>query len=338
MKFIHLADVHLGDNFNLNETLAKKVRSYSKKSLKKIFNANKDVDFALIAGDLFERSYFSSRDFKELFEIFEDFSKDIYYVSGNHDYFDDFTRIFLKNAPSNLHVFGSETMEMFESQNIRVYGISYGDRIFDKKISLNIDLDDDFFNIFLIHSDYNINNSRYFNLNKADIQKLSFDYIALGHIHKRNSILKAYYPGSIEPHDFTDVYEYGYIRYEDGRANFIDSSILKFWNFDLNMKDFSSLEELALYINKKISKDKKNLIRITIKTEDPIDTRKLKEEIKAYYLDIRQEEDLSYQNLVTLYPNSLVEKFYQKFEGKDDAIHKLARDLGLEAIFRSKYD
>lgn len=171
MKFIHLADAHLADSFNFDNKLSKTIREASWKSLTNILSANKDVDFALIAGDLFERSYFTAKDFKRLFEIFEDFSKDIYYVAGNHDYIDNYSKIFLRNSPLNFHVFGSDALEMFEKNDLRVYGISYDDRSFSKKIDLNIKLDSNYFNILLIHGDLDRKASSYFNLDSKLIKK-----------------------------------------------------------------------------------------------------------------------------------------------------------------------
>ncbi|MDU0894293.1 MAG: hypothetical protein E7A85_03355 [Anaerococcus sp.] len=81
MKFIHLADAHLADKSSFDNDLGTIIRKKSWESFENIFKSNQDIDFALIAGDLFERLYFSSKDFDRLFKIFEEFGKDIYYVN-----------------------------------------------------------------------------------------------------------------------------------------------------------------------------------------------------------------------------------------------------------------
>lgn len=337
MKFIHLADVHLADSYNFDKILSKKIREASWQSLSNILNSNKDVDFALIAGDLFERSYFTASDFKRLFSIFEDFSKDIYYVSGNHDYFDSYNSIFLENSPENFHVFGSENLEVFEKDKLRVYGISYKDRIFSKDLDLAIKLDDEFFNIFLIHGDVDRDKSNYFSLNSQIIRDKSFDYIAMGHIHKAHSIDGIYYPGSVEPHDFTDIYDYGYIRYDDGKVSFIDSSILKFYDMSVNFRDFDNEDDLLNFINQKLL-DKKNIVRLEISSDKEIDERFIRNNIDAIYkeIHIKNERDLS--DMVRLFPNSLLSLYSQKFDNSSGEIEKLALDIGLDAILRSKDD
>lgn len=57
MRFIHLADVHLADNSTFDNSLGHIIRENTWKSFEQIFINNKDTDFALIAGDLFERSF-----------------------------------------------------------------------------------------------------------------------------------------------------------------------------------------------------------------------------------------------------------------------------------------
>lgn len=337
MKFIHLADVHLADSFNFDKTLSKKIREASRQSLSNILKSNKDVDFALIAGDLFERTYFTASDFKRLFKIFEDFSKDIYYVSGNHDYFDSYNSLFLDNSPENFHVFGSENLEVFEKDKLRVYGISYKDRIFSKDLDLAIKLDNEFFNIFLIHGDVDREESNYFSLNSKIMIETNFDYIAMGHIHKAHCKNNIYYPGSVEPHDFTDIYDYGYIRYDDGKVNFVDSSILKFYDFKLDFRDFDNEEDLLSYINHKF-KNKNNIARIEILSDKDIDQKFIRNNIDAIYkeIHIKEKKDLSY--MVRLFPNSLLSLYAKKFDNPKNEIENLALEIGLDAILRSKDD
>lgn len=338
MKFIHLADAHLSDTFNFDRNISAKIRKASWMSFEKALRDNRDVDFALIAGDLFERSYFSSNDFSRLFKIIKNFGKDVYYVSGNHDYFDEFNSLFLKEAPDNFHIFGSKELEMFEKNRLRVYGISYEDRVFKKKVNLNINLDDEFFNIFLIHGDVDRPTSNYFNLSSRDENIDSFDYIAMGHIHKKAKYANIYYSGSLEPHDFSDVYDYGYLRYDDGKITFIDSSSLKFYDFKINFEDFENEEDLIEYVNRNLRIDKDNFVRIKVLTIKNIDKKLIKRSIDASYVEVSLVEDVNLDKLVSLFPNSLLSMYADKFLGKDDEESLLARRLGLEAILRSRDD
>mgnify|MGYP002713760369 FL=1 len=335
MKFIHLADAHLSDKSNFDNSLGSVIRKKSWESFENIFNENKDVDFALIAGDLFERLYFSSKDFDKLFKIFDNFGKDIYYVTGNHDYFDSYNTIFLNNKPNNLHIFTEENLSLFEKDNMRVYGLSYKDRIYKNDFPYDLKLDKKFFNILLVHGDISPSPTNYLDLDPAILQEIGFDYVALGHIHKAANIYNIYYSGSTEPHDFSDIYDYGYIRYDDGEISQVDSSLMKFIDLDIYPNEYNNMEEILKYINDSLS-DKLNFLRLNLKEKSDLDTRILKKKINADYLEIREDFRENANIAINLYPNSLLSKFSKSFEGKDDEISKLAYELGLEAILRSK--
>ena len=104
MKFVHISDIHLSDKLDFDSSNSKLIRKIKWDSFEKILKKNKDKDFLLISGDLFERDFFSLKDYKKLFEIFENFSKDIYYLCGNHDYIDSKNEIFFSDKPKNLQV------------------------------------------------------------------------------------------------------------------------------------------------------------------------------------------------------------------------------------------
>ncbi len=333
MRFIHLADAHLADNSTFSDDLGSFIRKNTWQSFENIFATNKDVDFALIAGDLFERSYFSSKDFARLFAIFEDFSKDIYYVTGNHDYFDSYNKIFLNQKPNNLHIFTSESLSMFEDKKIRVYGLSYKDRIYDRDFPYDISLDRDYFNILLAHADISDSPTNYLDLDKDRISKIGFDYVGLGHIHKARSYKNIHYPSSIEPRSFADTEDFGYILYDDGKLSHINSNLMEFKTFDLSYDDFADDKALIDYVNKKLT-DKKNIVRLNIMSRDPINSKNIQNQLRADFSFVEIDQGLD--NLSMLYPNTLLSKFEESLVDKDDEISKLALKLGKDAILRSK--
>lgn len=335
MKFIHLADAHLADKSSFDNDLGTIIRKKSWESFENIFKSNQDIDFALIAGDLFERLYFSSKDFDRLFKIFEEFEKDIYYVTGNHDYFDSYNTFFLNNKPNNLHVFTEENLSLFEKDNVRVYGLSYKDRIYKDDFPYDLKLDDRYFNILLAHADLSPNSSNYLDLDPNKLNYIGFDYVALGHIHKASNIYNIYYPASIEPHDFSDKYDYGYIYYDDGEINQIDSSLMKFIDLDIYPSTFDSYDDILAYVNESLS-NKINFVRINIKEKSDINLSILNKKISAAYVEIKKDYNENISESTYLYPNSLLSKFDQKFEGKNDDISNLARQIGIDAILRSK--
>ena len=337
MKFIHLADCHLGDRFDFKSGLSNKIRENNKKSLENILRNNKDVDFLLIAGDLYERTLFTLRDYKGLFDLVEDFGKDVFYVAGNHDYIGDGNEAILKIKPANLHIFTKDSLEYFEINSTRIYGLSYRDRIFNKDFLYDVDLDSDYFNILLAHASINDPESPYLNFNLNKLKKIGFDYVALGHIHKWEDFgNNIYYAGAVEPSDFSDSYDYGYLIYDQGEISHFDSSIMKFYNLKLSFDDFKDESDLISYINSQLRSNKENYLRLTLKGE--VNIKRIKEGIRSDHIEIKMTEGDSLYNLVNLYPNSLLEKYRKKFPEELSVIEKRTLELGLDAIYRSRDD
>lgn len=337
MKFIHLADCHLGDRFAFQSEFSNKIRENNKKSLENILKNNKDVDFVLIAGDLYERSLFTLNDYKKLFKLIEDFGRDVFYVTGNHDYIGLDNKDILKLKPCNLYIFSHKELEYYEINSTRIYGLSYDDRIFNEEFSYDIKLDDDCFNILLAHGTINNPKSTYLDLNLEKLKKIGFDYVALGHIHKREDFgSNIYYSGSIEPSDFSDVYDYGYIFYDEGEITHYDTSIMKFHDLKLSIDDFKDENDLISFINSKLKTNKENYLRISF--DKQVNINKFRKDINADYIQIRVDEKESLYDLIDFYPNSLLEKYRKKFPDELDEVHARALELGLDAIYRSKDD
>ena len=333
MKFIHLADCHLADDFDFDVSNGDTIRTYNKKSFYSILKENKDVDFLMISGDLYERDYFTLSDYYDLFDKIEEFGKDIFYIGGNHDYIDSKNKAILKNRPDNLHLFPTDDWQYFEFGNTRIYGRSYAVRIINYEFDYDISLDKDYFNILLAHGDINTKNSSYLNMDIGKLKNMGFDYVGLGHIHKRENFgNNIYYSGSIEPHDFSDIYDYGYILYEDGHIYEKNSSFMKFYDIKIESDDFNSDDEIVDYMNS-ILGQKYNFLRLTL---DKNLDKKYIGMIRADYIDLKIEEKTDIESLVQLFPNSLLEKYSNKFGENLDYIEKRALEIGLDAIYRSR--
>ena len=335
MKFIHLADSHLASFFSYEESISNLIREKTWDSFENIFKLNRDVDFALIAGDLFERNYFTSADFSRLYKIFAEFSKDIYYVTGNHDYFDAYNTIFLNNKPNNLHIFTDDKLSMYEKGSVRIYGLSYKDRINNYVFPDEINLDDKYFNILIAHANVYPNPSNYLDLNPQLLENIGFSYVGLGHIHKPGHLNNSYYPGSIEPFDFSDIGDRGYILYDNGKILRVDSSLLRFYDFTINESEFSNENEIVNWITNKLD-NKINFVRIKLNFDNKLDIDYIKENIPANYIEVSMIQNPIKENVFNLYPNSLLTKYRDKLLDTDDEIKKRALELGIDAILRTK--
>ncbi len=86
MKFAHLADIHLGyEQYNQPWRADDFARSFRVAAMKAI---DADVDFAIVAGDLFHRSVPNPktlRDAIEVLAVFKEHDVPVFAVEGNHD-------------------------------------------------------------------------------------------------------------------------------------------------------------------------------------------------------------------------------------------------------------
>ncbi|MCI5840242.1 MAG: DNA repair exonuclease [Peptoniphilaceae bacterium] len=329
MKFIHLSDVHLSTSLEVDFKINDYIRKTLWSSFEEIMMENRNSDFALIAGDLYEKNNFYKKDYDKLFNIISNFEKPVYYVNGNHDFIDENFRMYFNDKPNNLYLFQSDKLKYYEIENVRIYGLSYFDRNINREIDYDIDLDRNYYNILLLHADVS-SNSNYLKVNTKELSKLNFDYVALGHIHKRenfgNNII---YSGSIEPMSFKNSGKFGYYKVENSNIKFINSQKIFFENEIINTEKISE-EEFFSNINEKYNEN--TILRLKLKGKKQnfkIDYNKFNQK----YVEVEEDYDeYNYDYLSNRYPNSILSKFINRMEGKN----KQALDIGIEAILRSK--
>lgn len=213
MKFIHIADVHLGAIPDSTMPWGVEREQEIWTSLQNIINVCNEerVDLLLIAGDLFHRQPLV-RELKELNYIFSRLeTAKVVIMAGNHDHIGARSNYPGFEWNDRVHFFLKDTMEVLEfpEHNTEVYGFSYHTRditepLYDKiKPEKNGRI-----HILLAHG----GDEKDIPFNRKKLSDSGFDYIALGHIHKPEIISdKMAYSGSLEPLDKNETGERGYI-------------------------------------------------------------------------------------------------------------------------------
>ncbi|OLR64085.1 serine/threonine protein phosphatase [Peptoniphilus porci] len=240
-------------------------------------------------------------------------------VFGNHDYLSK-DNLFLKvDLPENLYIFNSE-LDFYELKdlNTRIYGISYDSYKFKKDFS-DVKLDKNFINIGLFHSD--LKDERYMPLDEKFLRE--FNYVALGHIHKRVKVFNnAYYSGSLIPLSFKDEGERGIIFLDDEKKTieFKNFSRREFINLEIKIDKDMTFSEILKKVQGKISTE--NLYRITLKgvshNKREIESFLL-ENLSAFYFElineITEERNLDFEikdkyilDLLGTFSNSDIER------------------------------
>lgn len=214
MKFIHIADVHLGAAPDAGKSWSEQRSREIWEGLDHIFEVAKtqQVDFIFIAGDLFHRQPLL-RELKELNYKFAALSPiHVVMIAGNHDYLKADSRYRTFEWSANVTFFKSQKMECmyFKRQNTYIYGLSYENYEIETPLYDNVrPVRQDGCHILLAHG----GDSTHSPMNFNGIVQAGFDYAALGHIHKPQIFLDGLmaYAGALQPIDKNDTGEHGYI-------------------------------------------------------------------------------------------------------------------------------
>ncbi len=190
-KILHTADIHLGSN----RTGVIGGKAEIENTFLKIINLCKSqaVDFLLIAGDLFESPFVSPDLAERVISALGQIPDTIVAISpGNHDCAYPGSVYLKYDFPANVVVFTSflEYID-FPEKNVRLWGAGFTDRFEKLSLLQSTDaLSTDKLNLCVLHGEIVAEStpSPYNPIYPSAIQKSGFDYLALGHIHKRSEI------------------------------------------------------------------------------------------------------------------------------------------------------
>lgn len=217
MKFIHIADIHLGAAPDAGT-------AYSEERPQELWDTfagviarceQEQTDLLLIAGDLFHRQPLL-RELKEVNYLFSTLTHTkVVLIAGNHDYIrrDSYYPAFQWN--DNVYPLFGERLEvvLLEELDTAVYGFSYHEREIKEPRYDNVRAAGAAgYEILLAHG----GDEKHIPFSRETFAKSGFDYIALGHIHKPQTVIaeKALYAGALEPTDKNDTGHHGFIRGE----------------------------------------------------------------------------------------------------------------------------
>lgn len=266
VSFIHVADLHLDSPFkgliHLSDEWFEAVQNSTFQAFEQIVSQaiKNAVDFVVIAGDLYdvsERSIRAQTFLREQFKRLNTAQINVYIIYGNHDFID--RQYLYIDMPENVHIF-DETPETIyyqsaQGETVAISGFSY-DQQHIKENRLQKypprDMTADY-HIGLLHGNcqgIETPSSVYAPFSVADVRRLNYDYLALGHIHKRGSIhssLPAYYSGNIQGRHRKELGDKGcyLVKCEQGQCHpeFISAAPIIWEAITVNMSEVTSLQQ-----------------------------------------------------------------------------------------------
>lgn len=232
------------------------------------------VDILLICGDLYEQQYIHKSTISFICDEFEKIGDiAVVMIPGNHDPFHKGSYYNCFKWPDNVHVLPREGTYYTDKEK--------GVCIFNGLAEVGL-LDTGNINICMAHGtlDMNIGGNTFNPLNSEKLERLGFDYIALGHFHNRieNAGKKgiAFNPGSPEPLGFDEEGIHGVFLTEireinDGRTelkvDFNPTGKRTYRGITFNVEGCSNNEKLIEMVSDAIYKNgsAEDLFTMTIK-------------------------------------------------------------------------
>lgn len=353
VSFIHSGDIHLGTSFK-TASFASKYGQIRRgelwESLERLikYSQDKEIDFILLAGDVFEEDLFTIKDINKLKDILAYAKKQKIIISpGNHDTLKSNSMYNRIKWPENTYIFKEDGIESlhFEDLKVTIHGYSWTRTCEDMDVLIKgIKKNKDHHNIFILHGD-TFSAKDYLPLDIEELKSLNMDYIALGHIHKPQFLTPNIgYCGSLEPLDFGETGQRGFIEGHLGKVNkFVFRSFSKreFHLINLEVTNKMTLEDIVEKVKYLAGEDyDKNFYRVILSGLMPfyIEVRdieaKLKEEFYHVELMGKYKRDFDIEKIRWDNKDNIIGKYIESFNDEDleDDIIRDAFYTGLYAL------
>ncbi|MGM0378419.1 MAG: metallophosphoesterase family protein [Bacillota bacterium] len=308
MKVLHIADLHFGKKIKKAENIRKEIYKAQKQSFKDVidYSINKNIQVILIAGDFFDgenRPLKLEKFILDEFNKLNNFNIKVFYCLGNHDSSNTFTKSFLSQLPENVKIFQDKFESVLLKDNIYIHSYGHKNILEEKNLISNFNKPvNDSINIGLLHCSVDYNDNIYFPTSLQDLINKSYDYWALGHIHKRQKLSKnIYYSGCLQGTSFNDKGKKGAnlinINDKEIDINFIEFSKIDFIEKNIKIDKNINKYNLLKKIKEKFNMNKKTyLIKINFIGNINI----LKSEFKEITLEIK-DTLIQSENILNIY-------------------------------------
>lgn len=275
IRFIHCADIHLGSPFTglqqKNSTIAFHAIEATKKAFITLIETAIEyhVDFVLISGDLFDSSYQHIQEklfLKEQFQRLAQAGIYTYLIHGNHDYGrfteewnNDWVKVFKKEV-------STEILKTSSGESVAISGFSYDSRWITESMALQFPMRYAIvdYHIGMYHGQTRTSSessAAYAPFKVSDLEKLRYDYWALGHIHRAMDLDvngKIAYSGTIQGRSFKEIGEKGFYVITLNKnlpmhRQFVTCNPIEWMEIEFLMEEAYSIEQIVSYLYREIS-------------------------------------------------------------------------------------
>ena len=349
MKFLHMADVHLGcEPGGRSEWAQERKRELGETFRDSIQDAERRrADLVLIAGDLFHHTP-DPGDLREVNYLLGSYPGICFaLIAGNHDCCSPGSAWEEFDFAPNVAFLGSRETECirFPALSCEVYGFSYDrSQITQNRYDHLRPSENDLFHILLAHG----GDREHIPIDPKALADSGFDYIALGHIHKPGVVIpgRALYPGALSPIDAGDEGPHGYLEVEThGRAvevHFVKKALREYVSLTVNADEEDTVFSMRDRVQEAIAqRGKENIYKVTIRGQRhpavQFDTQLIRS--AGMILDVKDESAPAFhiQQLKERYEGQLIGRFIESFEGAPaGSVEEKALKEGLEALLSAQ--
>lgn len=349
MKFIHIADVHLGAKPDQDKAWGKERENHSWQAFTDVITRAREqqVQLLLIAGDLFHRQPLL-RDLKEVNYQFSRIPQtQVVMIAGNRDYLSSKSCCNTFPWGENVHFLKKETLDYVELEGLctRVYGLSYHHReipepLGNKLMDIRTNRMADEYNILLAHG----GGEDHLPFQTEELEHSDFDYVALGHIHKPMQLAghKVVMAGALQPVNRNDMGEHGYFmgEIEEGacKVEFCPLRYCEYVSMNLKVSQEITQEALQEVVAKQIRKAPAHQLFKLVLTgvcdsAASIGTETLEQMERVVQVINQCRPDYDFEQLKQRYDQQILERYITSLEEMPrDEITRKALYYGVEAL------
>lgn len=276
ISFIHAADLHLDSPFqglsSAPERIFQEIRKSTFIALEHLVDVaiQKQVDFVLLVGDIFDQEAYSLQAQIRLRNAFRTLAKHditVYLSYGNHDFIQGHEQVV--SFPENVFVFPDENINHFTYYKkgealAQIYGFSYESRVVQVNKAKCYQIKDKRipFHIASLHGSIYGDTSHdvYAPFHIRDLMQTNFDYWALGHIHKCQILKRKppiVYPGNIQGRHRNETGAKGCFHVKmtetEETLTFIPLHTIEFIKITLDVSHCFTIDELERFIQQQIA-------------------------------------------------------------------------------------
>ncbi len=349
MKFIHLADVHLGASPDRGSSWNGRREEEIWETFRRLIGEIRDhpVDLLFIAGDLFHRQPLL-RELREVNALFQSIPDTrVYLIAGNHDYMrkDSLYRSFV--WADNVYFFKEEHLTSVKDPvcDVTVYGFSFHHQEIERELLFGaVPEETDGLHILLAHG----GDDRHVPMNYRNLSAAGFDYVACGHIHKPNMPARDQirFSGALEPIDRNDTGPHGYVEGQIVRGRlrtrFVPFACRSYLDVTIETDEETTQHSIEEEMKEAIAQNgPDNLYRIFLTGMRPPELLLIPERLKSLG-NITEVTDMTrpaydLQALLRQYSGTLVGDYIRHFQEKGElsVVEEKALYYGLVALLET---